>query len=517
MRMVKRILAGILLLSLLAAAIAGLVWCGTHFYLVDFRLYPKGLSALDLRDKQITLAHYEKLCQRMPQTRIYWNIPFQGKTYPMDTQSVSCTSLTPEDVLALSYMPMLKTVQADGCKDYEQILQLQKLRPELKIHFGVELDGTAYSSTARQVQLGGLSQQELELLSCFSELEQVQIVSGGSGENLSQLQQLCKEKNVDVSLMLGSQTISSTETAVEIQNADGQTLKLLPMLNNMQSLHLVEPEVSPEELEALVASCPEVEVSWEKELFGVSLSTEDEEIDLSEAEEEIDDLEQVRQVMAYFPQAEQVFLGKVDIENEEMAAFREEMRDQYKVVWTVMCGPYLPTRTDATSFMPGREGIPRFLSEDTYNLRYCEDMIAIDVGHQGVDNIEYVAYMPHLKYLILAHTNVRDISPIRNCKELVFLELDWSPVRDLTPLQECTALEDLNIGQTGVDVSPLYEMPWLKNVWCVFRSEAAARIAAELPDTKVVSSGNATVSSGWRDLPNYYDMRDALNMYYMKW
>lgn len=517
MRMMKKILAGVLLAVLLAAVIAGLVWCGTHFYLVDFRLYPKGLAALDLRNKQITVEHYEKLCDRMPQTRIYWSIPFQGKTYSMDTESVSCTSLTQEDVQALSHMPMLKTVQAEQCGDYEQIVSLQKLRPEVQIHFTVTLDGNPYSSMAQRISLGGLTQQELELLPCLAQLEEVQIVSGGSGENLSQVQQFCEERNIDVSLALGTTIIASTDTAVEIRRADAQALKLLPMLNNMRSLHLVEPEVSPEELEALAASCPEVEVSWEKEVFGLSFASTEEEIDLSKAEEEITDLQQVAQAMGYFPDAKQVFLGQVDIDNEEVAAFREEMREEYKVVWTVMCGPYLPTRTDATSFMPGREGIPRFRSEDTYNLRYCEDMIAIDVGHQGVDNIEYVANMPHLKYLILAHTNVQDISPISSCKELVFLELDWSPVRDLTPLQGCTALEDLNIGQNGADVSPLYEMPWLKNVWCVFRPEAASRIAAALPDTKVVASGNATVSSGWRDLPNYYDMRDALDMYYMKW
>ena len=205
------------------------------------------------------------------------------------------------------------------------------------------------------------------------------------------------------------------------------------------------------------------------------------------------------------------------MDNEEIAAYRERVREQYKVVWIVRCGEKLPTRTDATSFMPSRDGVGNFKDADSYNLRYCEDMIAIDVGHMDVRNIEFVAYMPNLKYLILAHTGVRDITPISNCKNLVFLELDWSPIEDYTPLQGCTALEDLNIGKYGADVAPICEMPWLKNVWCVFRPGAAGRIAMALPDTHVVASGNATVSSGWRNLPNYYAMRDALNMFYMKW
>ena len=36
-----------------------------------------------------------------------------------------------------------------------------------------------------------------------------------------------------------------------------------------------------------------------------------------------------------------------------------------------------------------------------------------------------------------------------------------------------------------------------------------------LPDTNIVGKGNDVVAYGWRRLPNYYKMRDALGMYYM--
>ena len=142
--------------------------------------------------------------------------------------------------------------------------------------------------------------------------------------------------------------------------------------------------------------------------------------------------------------------------------------------------------------------------------------MAVDIGHMNVSDISFVEYMPNLEYLILAHTSVQYIEPIRSCKKLKFLELDWTGIRDLTPLQDCTALEDLNIGNTGVSVEPLIQMPWLKNVWMIFKKSAYILTQA-LPDTRVVSSGNATVASGWRDLPNYYAMRDWLKMYYMSW
>ena len=58
----------------------------------------------------------------------------------------------------------------------------------------------------------------------------------------------------------------------------------------------------------------------------------------------------------------------------------------------------------------------------------------------------------------------------------------------------------------------------LKNLWVIeCNSGVSYQMAQALPNTKVQGAGNATVASGWRNLPNYYAMRDALGMYYMSW
>mgnify|MGYP001658709574 FL=1 len=75
--------------------------------------------------------------------------------------------------------------------------------------------------------------------------------------------------------------------------------------------------------------------------------------------------------MAYLPDAEQVFLGKCGLDNEELAALRERVRDSYKLVWTVQLGKKLTARTDDTTFMPVREHVCYFLDDDAYNLCYC--------------------------------------------------------------------------------------------------------------------------------------------------
>ena len=88
-------------------------------------------------------------------------------------------------------------------------------------------------------------------------------------------------------------------------------------------------------------------------------------------------------------------------------------------------------------------------------------------------------------------------------------------LQDFSPLVGCTSLEDLNIGLTYPSVEPLMQMTWLKNLWMVDRG-GAYQLSQALPDTKIVASADVTVGAGWRNLPNYYKMRDMLGMEYMR-
>ncbi|NVH05540.1 hypothetical protein DNN95_24510, partial [Escherichia coli] len=80
--------------------------------------------------------------------------------------------------------------------------------------------------------------------------------------------------------------------------------------------------------------------------------------------------------------------------------------------------------------MPNHFGVGQLPDSYAYNLRYCEEMVCLDVGHMTLTDISFVEFMPNLKYLILAWTEVQYIEPIRSCKNLVFLELDHSCIRD---------------------------------------------------------------------------------------
>ena len=561
-RKLNPVLLIVLAAALLAVGIA--VWFLLTHVWVAGTFYSRNADVLDLRFADVTTADYDKLRKKAPNSEILWRIPFQGKTYDQDTDVLYVTSLTDEDVATLDYFTRLKTVEAQECTDYPQLAALTARRPEVTVEYTVTIDGREYPQDTAVVSISGITEEEINLLTYLPELTAVTAVGCRTPEQMTRLRDFCQEKGLSFALRFGTKTYPDTVEELDVTGVTDGELELLQLLPKLKTLHLKNPEADPETVAQLRSTYPKADISWEVEIAGVSFPDDTKEVDLSAALESSAaqttaataagtqtaagaqtttktqtttgtatgtqstketqstasavtlNLEDLEKKMSYLSDAKQVFLGKCGLDNEELAALRERVRDSYKLVWTVQLGKKLTARTDDTTFMPVREHVYYFLDEDAYNLRYCEDMLCVDVGHMGLTNIDFVKGMPHLQILILAHNGqLQDISPISSCKELIFLELDWSAVKDFTQLVGCTSLEDLNIGLTYPSVEPLMQMTWLKNLWMVDRG-GAYQLSQALPDTKIVASADVTVGAGWRNLPNYYKMRDMLGMEYMR-
>ena len=561
-RKLNPVLLIVLAAALLAVGIA--VWFLLTQVWVAGTFYSRNADVLDLRFADVTTADYDKLRKKAPNSEILWRIPFQGKTYDQDTDVLYVTSLTDEDVATLDYFTRLKTVEAQECTDYPQLAALTARRPEVTVEYTVTIDGREYPQDTAVVSISGITEEEINLLTYLPELTAVTAVGCRTPEQMTRLRDFCQEKGLSFGLRFGTKTYPDTVQELDVTGVTDGELELLQLLPELKTLHLKNPKADPETVAQLRSTYPKADISWEVEIAGVSFPDDTKEVDLSAVLESSAaqtaagtaagtqtaagaqtatktqtttgtatgtqstketqstapavtlNLEDLEKKMSYLSDAKQVFLGKCGLDNEELAALRERVRDSYKLVWTVQLGKKLTARTDDTTFMPVREHVYYFLDEDAYNLRYCEDMLCVDVGHMGLTNIDFVKGMPHLQILILAHNGqLQDISPISSCKELIFLELDWSAVKDFTPLVGCTSLEDLNIGLTYPSVEPLMQMTWLKNLWMVDRG-GAYQLSQALPDTKIVASADVTVGAGWRNLPNYYKMRDMLGMEYMR-
>ncbi len=456
----------ILLLLAVLLATGGIlgynIWYWNNHILVDDAVYQKDLTFLDLRGSGVSLEHYEKVSQQLPDCEIRYDLPFQGEFYADDTTELTITTLTAEEVELLDYLPELAVVHAEGCKDYAQLRALCARRPDCRITYTVPLYGKEYPQ-------------------------------------------------------------DTTELSFPSENLDLQELNAaLENLLDVKAIHFDQPVAAPEELIALTEKWPDVDITWKKDAFGTTYDSSITEIDLTGMQ--MDTPEAVVEELRYFPALEKVIMSECGpdqknwFDNETMAAFREKMRPEYKVVWTVRINN-MKVRTDETYFMPAKYG-EVVTNYQVQTLKYCEDMICVDLGHMAIQNIEFVEYMPHLKYFIVVDAPLMFIDSIGKCKELIYLEFFWTWLNDFTPLLECTGLQDLNLARTNGDPMVLKEMTWLKNLWIDgndLTEEEKKELEAALPNTYIKYCYGLMAGNGWRDLQNYFDMRDLLGMPYNTW
>ena len=509
-------------LVLLAALIFFLVvinFCVT----VNGHLYFKNARELDLRKKELSVSAYQDIQKALPDCRILWSVPFQSGTVSSDTSELTVKKLSDEDVAALEYLPDLAILHGESCTDFAQLAAVRQSHPDCRVLCRVTVQGKTYDQDTEKITLSDLTEAEAERLSVLSSLKVVEAEDCDAYGLLAKLQAENPDWDVRYTVTMGHSALSKDTREAEVTGADGDELTAgMAGLPELESLTVVNPRADGDTLRSLREQYPAVALSWYFDINGTRADETATEVDVSGMD--FSSLEEAEAMASCFPKLERFIMSGCTvkgeaIDNEAMAAFREEKREAYKVVWTVACGP-IEVRTDATTFMPTREGVYYFLDSMGANLRYCEDMICIDIGHHPVKDISFVAYMPHLKYLILTDTAVQDISPLENLKELIFLELTFGIVRDYTPLLSCTALEDLNMDKLWyyADPSPIYEMTWLKTLFWHRCSGSVVRALQEaLPDTHLDFTGTTTNASGtgWRNLQNYYDMRDILGMEYM--
>lgn len=503
------VIAAVLAIVIIAAVIlfATNVVVGGH-------LYPKSAEFLNLRDQEVTVEEYKQLSKKLPKCDIYWNVPLSSGKFPENSQILKISSLTEDDIDAIACFEDLVLVEAENCTDYAQLQQLQDRYSHLAVHYTVNISGTEYPYDATQVELSSLTDEDISRMQYLPNLQFVQAGQCSDYTKVDALKAAYPHLTIATTVTIAGQEFDGETTELTVTGFAEADITYLKYLPKLQRVHLVNPKLSGEQLQSLAAQLPNASLSWDVTIGGQTFRSDVTEVEIVGADI---DAQELKSALVSLPNLEMVFLNECNVDNDAMAALRDEVRADYKLVWTVQCGS-ITVRTDATYFHPIQQYVWYFFDEDAANLVYCEDMICVDLGHMSIHHVEWLKGMPKLKYLILAHTQIANLNGIENCKELVFLEVDWSPVKDLSAVKGCTALEDINIGNTYADITPLTEMPWLRNVYCVGRGEATAaalnRALAE-GGTTVFYQAEHTVGGNWRRLPNYYAMRDVLGMSYM--
>lgn len=415
-----------------------------------------GLRQLDARNVPLTLAQYDQLREIFPNCEILWLVPFQDHRLDPAAAELTVTALSDEDLEAIAHFPNLQKIHAEECRDYDNLMVLKATYPQIAVTYNVELGD--------------------ELLPWDTETYTAE--------------------NADIAEIAGA----------------------LPYLPGLKEVFFVGETPANEEIYDIMCRYPDISFQWELTLFGITAPNTATTLILSEIP--MEGTSEVESYLKYFPDLERVEMCDCGIPSDDMAALSERY-PEIRFVWTIKVGNGT-IRTDTTAFIPYKLGyhISRPLyDKDCTELKYCIDMVCLDMGHMRVKDFSFLANMPKLKYLIVADTPCKDFSVLADLKELIYLEIFVTDFTEHELLLGLTNLQDLNLGTTPMnDISVLKQMTWLQRLWIPgtrINREQLQELHDALPNTKIVYYAQHSTDQGWRNHQNYRDMRDLLGMFYM--
>lgn len=236
---------------------------------------------------------------------------------------------------------------------------------------------------------------------------------------------------------------------------------------------------------------------------GKQFSTDIAELDLSGKKISEAELPELKEIAAKLPNLQKLILCDCGLSNETLANLQNELG--IRVVWRVKLGTQWSLRTDAVAFsvlIMNYKHI-RMTSADLEVLKYCPDLLALDLGHQAITDLSKIAeYLPNLRLLILADNQISDLSPLANLHHLHYLELFVNRVTDLSPLSGLKELVDVNISYNPIsDIFPLLNAPMMQRVWLEHTNVSADgvnQLRETYPEAKIVNVGKGSVDQGWR-------------------
>ncbi len=532
-RSIKRgvlLTALIVLLALLVLEIGALVVLDTKFIQVEEEWVPRDTVELDLRGGGMTLAEYRELSAELPQCRILWDIPVGSGTYDSTASTITVERV---DEALLEVLPLFENLQEIDAAAIPAVQDLERLRqavPGCRILWTIHMEGVRHDPSETVLDLSGTGLTVVELLenlSRFEALEQVTLRNAALTED-DKAMLLAAFPNTafvwDVEVL--GKTFANTDTLLSFagETVDPEALaSAAGEFAQVAEIDLSGCGLDIGELTVIQEAYPGSFLRSELTLYGQTFRTDAETLDFSGIP--MESTEQVAAMAALMPKLQKVDMCDCGISNEEMDALNKQFENTL-FVWRIHFSVYT-LRTDATYFcasdLPQNDYVAiKMTDEQLEPLKYCTELIALDLGHMQYTDLSFLENMPKLRYLILVEARFSDISPIASLKELEYLELFVNTFDDLTPLLECKSLRNLNIGFTrGYDPSVLKEMVWLERLWYPGHGQDSAvieEITAALPNTLVYApawSSDGSTGNGWRETEEYYEMRDIFHMHYM--
>ncbi len=284
-----------------------------------------------------------------------------------------------------------------------------------------------------------------------------------------------------------------------------ETLKLIP---DIKKVKLNGCGLTLAQMKDLHLSFPKIDFVWSLSIYHLTVNSGDTFINLGP--KRITNVEEFKDFLDCFPS-----LTKVDMYNSWLKrAQLDELYSRYPNIrfgWTLHIFEHT-VRTDVTAFSTLHNNkCPTHSSEAFEQLKYCRDLVALDLGHNCIQDISFLRNFPKLKVLILACNYVTDVSVLAELKDLEYVELFKNRITDISPIANHEKLLDLNICFNKItDVSMLATNINLERLWMYHNKltdEQNSAMRKALPNCKVDFTSYSTLG-GWRDHPRYFALYD---------
>lgn len=343
-------------------------------------------------------------------------------------------------------------------------------------------------------------------LSEYKSLKELQIVSSDCYDAIEEYISANPQVSVRYEITIGDVAAWNTDEEIRFETMDQDTVDAFcgysRYFKSLKSV-TVDALLSPEQIRAIKAACPEVDFSYTASFAGEELRNDASVIDLSGEGFSQEILRDAETVGELFPAVSQVNLlredGSCAWTLEELAALRAALPEniQLKCAFSLF-GQELSWDMEEIIYekaglanddldtvrmaLPLLSGCKRFVLDNcgpsyeelaklrdefpdkgiVWRVHFYADSILTDATvlwavHIRDENCHVLDYCRDLEYIDLGHDEwLTDISFTANMPKLKVLIIGITGVEDLSPLENCPELEYLEIFRTNVkDLSPL--------------------------------------------------------------
>ncbi|MBO4882004.1 MAG: hypothetical protein J5570_00650 [Lachnospiraceae bacterium] len=230
------------------------------------------------------------------------------------------------------------------------------------------------------------------------------------------------------------------------------------------------------------------------------------------------------EVFAALPNLQRIYMIDCGLDNDGYAKLQDDHPD-IRIIWEIVLSHWT-IRTDVVAFSSLKICADEFFmqNEEAYYLKYCTDLVALDLGHNYVSDLTFLEYMPNLKILILVDNvkavegerkyHLTDLSELQYVPHLRYLEFFANNVSDFSFMQYLTELEDLNISYNSVSsIEYMRNLPHLQRLWMehtYIPYNEYVELTQLYPNAQIVYVGEGSIDQGWRSGAHYWAMRNMV-------